>query len=466
MYSLPIGASAVAFVESSGEADISGLPVTIIIIVIMLALNALYVAAEFATVGARKSRIQTEAESGGKSAARLFKIVDDPVALDNYVATCQVGITLSSLVAGIIGQRRLTPLFEPIFGSAGQIVSIIIVLLIVTSLQVVFGELLPKTGALRYAERIAVATYPAMAVSQTLLRPLVKIFNGSAFAIMRVFRLSADHGHSHVHSRDELRTLFNESAAAGLIDVAERDMVAGVLNVEQRLVREVMTPRRRLVGVSAGESVAAALERVVETPHSRFPVWDDDSDDVLGIVHLRALYLGAQHEPEATVSSVTRKVLEVTETLSVPSLWERLDETDQHCAFVINEYGDVAGLVTIEDAVEEVFGEVRDEFDVDPDPIVIENGRVSMSGEVLVEDVNRRFGMELSTTDVDTVGGLIWHELSRKPGVGENIELSGGLGPFRVDATDGNAIDRVSFAEPVAGLATSDDASGHEEATS
>lgn len=456
MFSSPVGRSTLAFAESSGEASLSDLPVTIIIIIFMLILNALYVAAEFATVGARKSRIQSEAEAGNKSAKKLFAIVDDHVALDNYVATCQVGITLSSLVAGIIGQRRLTPLFEPIFGSAGQIFSILAVLLIVTSLQVVFGELLPKTGALRYAERIAIATYVPMAVSQTLLRPLVAIFNGSAFALMRVFRLgSGDHGHSHVHSRDELRTLFNESAAGGLIDTTERDMVEGVLNVEQRLVREIMTPRRRLVGISANESVSAALARIVETPHSRFPVWAEGSDDVLGIVHLRALYLGAQREPEALVTTVTRPVLEVTETLTVPTLWERLDDSDQHCAFVINEYGDIAGLVTIEDAVEEVFGEVRDEFDVDPDPIVIENGRVSMSGEVLIEDVNRRFDMELPTDDVDTVGGLIWHELSRMPGIGEGIDLPGGTATFRVDATDGNAIDRVSFAETTVPDATS-----------
>ncbi len=443
------GSGSFAFVESSGEADISGLPVTIVIIVFMLALNALYVAAEFATVGARKSRIQTEAEGGSKSAQRLFKIVDDHVALDNYVATCQVGITLSSLVAGIIGQRRLTPLFEPIFGSGGQIVSILVVLLIVTSLQVIFGELLPKTGALRYAERIAIATLPPMAISQTLLRPLVAIFNGSAFGLMRVFKLSADHSHGHVHSADELRKLFHESAAGGLIDSTERDMVEGVLNVEQRLVREIMTPRRRLVGVSATETVSGALRRVVETPHSRFPVWADDSDDVLGVVHLRGLYLRAQSQPDELVETAVRKVLEVTETLTVPSLWERLDETDQHCAFVINEYGDIAGMVTLEDAVEEVFGEVRDEFDVDPDPIMFDQGRVSISGEVLVEDINRHFAMNLPTDEVDTIGGLIWHELSRLPGVGEEVELTGGTAMFRVDEVDGNAIDRISFPEPV-----------------
>ena len=444
----PSSGNALAFVESSSEIGLSSLPLTIIVIVAMLLFNALYVAAEFATVGARKSRIQTEAEDGDKAARKLFEIVDDHVALDNYVATCQVGITLSSLVAGIIGQRRLTPLFEPIFGSGGQIVSVLVVLLIVTALQVIFGELLPKTGALRYAERIAIATYTPMAISQALLKPLVVVFNGSAFAIMKAFRLQADHGHVHVHSADELRMLFTESAAGGLIDVAERDMVDGVLNVEQRLVREIMTPRRRLVGISGSTTLQAALAEVVESPYSRFPVWADDSDDVLGIVHLRTLYLRSRSNPDATVSTVTRQVLEVTETLTVPSLWERLDNTDQHCAFVINEYGNVAGLVTLEDALEEVFGEVRDEFDVDPDPIVVDGGQVSMSGEVLIEDVNRRFGFDLLDEDVDTIGGLIWHKLSRLPMIGESVQLEGSPLPFVVEAVDGNAIDRISFAEP------------------
>lgn len=426
-----------------------GLLITIPIIIVMLALNALYVAAEFATVGARKSRIQADAESGSKSAKTLFKIVSDPKALDNYVATCQVGITLSSLVAGIIGQARLTPIFEPFFGSAGRIVAIIVTLAIVTSLQVVLGELLPKTAALRYPERLALATLPAMLISQTLLRPLVKIFNGSAFAIMGAFKLQADHGHVHVHSPEELRALFNESAAGGLIDAAERDMVSGVLNVEDRLVREIMTPRRRLVGVSSTETVGNALAHVVETPHSRFPVWGPDPDDVTGIVHLRGLYLGSQSNPSTSVEAITRPVLEVAETLTVPLLFERLDEADQHCALVINEYGDVAGLVTLEDALEEVFGEVRDEFDIDPDPIVLDGERVSMSGEVLIEEVNQRFKLDLADVEVDTIGGLIWHELSRIPKVGEEVSLAGSDARFRVDSIDGNAIDRISFVPPV-----------------
>ncbi len=411
----------------------------------MLALNALYVAAEFATVGSRKSRIQASAEEGNRAAGTLFKIVGDPVALDNYVAACQVGITLSSLVAGAFGQARLTPLLEPLFGSAGRAVAVLVTLLIITSLQVVLGELLPKTAALRYPERLAIATLRPMQISQMVFRPLVKIFNGSAFSIMRALGLDTEHSHAHVHSPEELAALFDESAEGGLIDAAERDMVAGVLNVEQRLVREIMTPRRRLVGVQAAAPVGTALDQVVETPHSRFPVWGTATDDVTGIVHLRDLYRSARNTPDTTVSAMTRPVLEVAETLSVPDLWRRLHDSEQHCAFVINEYGDVAGLVTLEDAIEEIFGEVRDEFDVDPDPIVEVAGRVSVAGEVLLDDLNQRYHLSLPAEDVDTIGGLVWHTLSRMPSAGEQVSLGPDGLLVQIDTVDGNAIERISF---------------------
>ncbi len=418
---------------------------TAVAIAIMLALNALYVAAEFATVGSRKSRIQALAADGNRPAAKLLKIVRDPVLLDNYVAACQVGITLSSLVAGAFGQARLTPLFEPIFGSGGRAIAVIITLLIITSLQVVLGELLPKTAALRYPERLAIATLRPMQVSEVLFRPLVTIFNGSAFAIMRRLGLNTDHGHAHVHSPEELAALFDESAAGGLIDAAERDMLAGVLNVEQRMVREIMTPRRRIVGIEATDLIGAALDHVVASQHSRFPVWGESADDVIGVVHLRELYVRAETDPTMSVASMTRPLIEVAETMPVPALWKLLSEKERHCALVIDEYGGVAGLVTLEDAIEEVFGEVRDEFDLDPDPIVIADGRVSASGEVLIVDLNQRFRLGLPTEDADTIGGLIWHQLSHLPDVGEVIELGEDEVPIRVDVVDGNAIVRVSF---------------------
>ncbi len=417
------------------------------IILVMVALNALYVAAEFATVGSRRSRVQEAAAGGNGAATRLLGILQDPAKLDNYVAACQIGITLSSLVAGAYGQAQLTPLLEPLFGSEGRAIAIVVVLALIAALQVVLGELLPKTAALRYPERLAMLTLPAMIVSQWIFRPLVTIFNGSAFALMRMVNLHVDHSHAHVHSPDELAGLFRASAAGGLIDASERDMLAGVLNVEDRLVREIMTPRRRVVTVPASATVAEALRVVAGSAHSRFPVLDA-GDEVSAIVHVRDLFVSAQSDGSASVSTVARPVLAVGEVLAVPRLWQLLGESEQHCAIVVNEYGSVAGMVTLEDALEEVFGEVQDEFDDEVEPITITDGRVSVRGDALVQVLSDRFDLGIESAEVDTVSGLLWHELGHLPAVGESVVIGAHGLVIRVDAHDGPTVGVVSFELP------------------
>jgi CBS domain containing-hemolysin-like protein len=421
--------------------------VPVIVIAVMVAFNALYVAAEFATVGSRRSRVQEAAEGGSAPAGRLLAVLSDPTRLDNYVAACQIGITLSSLVAGAYGQAQLTPLLEPLFGSAGRTVAVLVVLVLITSVQVVLGELLPKTAALRYPEQLAMATLAPMQVSQWAFRPLVAVFNGSAFGLMRALRLQVDHSHAHVHSPEELAGLYRASAAGGLIDAAERDMLAGVLNIEERLVREVMTPRRRLVTVGSSTPVGEALAALAATPHSRFPVVGPD-DDVTGIVHLRDLFAEARDRPGTLVAEVTRPLLAVPEVLTVPGLWDALREDGRHAALVVNEFGSVSGMVTLEDALEEILGEVRDEFDEEEDPITEADGRVVVRGDVLVEVLVDRFGLDLEAGRVETVGGLVWHSLGRFPEVGDHVVLEPGGLEVRVDALDGRAVARASFERP------------------
>jgi putative hemolysin len=422
--------------------------VPVLVILTMVAVNALYVAAEFATVGSRRSRVQEAAEAGNRSAVGLLAILRDPRRLDNYVAACQIGITLSSL-AGAYGQAQLTPLLRPVLGTVGgPVVATIIVLVFITALQVVLGELLPKTVALRYPERLALATLRPMQVSLLLFRPLIALFNGSAFALMRAWGLNADHSHGHVHSPEELEDLYRESAAGGLIDAAERDMVAGVLNVEDRVVREIMTTRTRLVTVPAHFTVRAALERLAGSAYSRFPVTNQDHDDVVGVVHLRTLFLAAERQPTALVSEIMRGPLIVAEVMSVPDLWRKLREAGRHSAAVVNEYGSVAGFVTLEDALEEIFGEMQDEFDQEDEPVSVLGGRVTVRGDVLVEALNSRFDLDLPTDEVDTVSGLIWHELGRLPMTGDEVRVGDGDLIFRVEAMERRAIRRVSFSLP------------------
>lgn len=424
--------------------------VPLLLIALMVAFNALYVAAEFATVGSRRSRVQEDAEAGSAAATGLLEILQDPTRLDDYVAACQIGITLSSLVAGAYGQAALTPLLEPVFGDGGRAVAVLLVLVAITSLQVVLGELLPKTAALRYPERLATATLVPMQLSQWLFRPLVAIFNGSAFTLLRVWGLQTEHSHAHVHSPEELAGLYRASAAGGLIDASERDMLAGVLNVEDRLVREIMTPRRRLTTVAADETVADALARVATTPHTRFPV-TGEGDDIVGIVGLRALFTHARREPDAAVAEIARPTLDVAEVATVPTLWQRLREDDQHCAMVVNEFGSVVGMVTLEDAIEEIFGELLDEFDREDEPITLTDGRVVARGDVLVQTLFERFELRPPDVDVDTVGGLVWHVLGRRPRVGDHVAVEPSGVTLRVDGVDETSVTRVSFDLPEGG---------------
>jgi CBS domain containing-hemolysin-like protein len=324
---------------------------------------------------------------------------------------------------------------------------VLIVLVAITATQVVLGELLPKTAALRYPEKLAMATLPPMQVSQWLFRPLVAVFNGSAFKLMKLWNLQVDHSHAHVHSPEELAGLYRASAAGGLIDASERDMLAGILNVDERLVREIMTPRPRLVTVSESMSIGDALARLAGGPHTRFPVTGDD-EDVLGIAHLRDLFVHARQDPAQPVGEVARPVVAVAEVLTVPNLWRTLREEEQHCALVVNEYGDVAGLVTLEDAIEEIFGEVHDEFDLEDEPITRADGRVSVRGDVLLSQLQDRFGIAIEVAGVDTVGGLVWHRLGRTPTPGDVVQMTPDGPEMRVDAMDMRSVTRASFAEP------------------
>ena len=438
--------------------------ITLLLILVMVGFNALYVAAEFATVGSRRSRVQETAEGGSGPAIGLLRVLQDPAKLDNYVAACQVGITLSSLVAGAYGQAQITPLLEEWFPGLGRGLAIAIVLLSVTALQVVLGELLPKTIALRYPERLAMATLKPLQFSQWILRPLVIVFNGSAFWLMRKLGLHIEHSHSHVHSPEELVGLYRASEAGGLIDSSEREMLAGAIAVSARSVREIMTPRRRLVMVDKSTPIDQALSELSTSPYSRFPV-TDGAEEIVGVVTLRDLFSANEASLAGTVADVASEAMVVGEFFEVTPLLNTFSSEGVHVAVVVNEFGTISGMVTREDAIEEILGEFNDEFDVEPDPITILGQRVSVRGDVLLEVINDRFGFAIPDDDVDTVGGYVWHHLGRLPVVGDTIPLVTAANlaaltadddpdldprptPLRVDSVDGTLVDRVSFDMP------------------
>jgi CBS domain containing-hemolysin-like protein len=441
--------------------------IVLLLILVMVGFNALYVAAEFATVGSRRSRVQENADKGSGPASGLLAILRDPLQLDSYVAACQIGITLSSLVAGAYGQAQLVPLLEERFGNASRTIAVVVVLLFITALQVVLGELLPKTVALRYPETLAIATLTPMRISQWLLRPLVAVFNGSAFTIMRWLGLNIDHSHSHVHSPTELAGLYRDSADGGLIDSDERRMLTGALSVTNRVVREIMTPRRRLVTIDASTPIADALAEFSASPYSRFPV-TENGEEIVSLVTLRDLFLANEKGTVATVGEVAEEPMVVSEVFEVPPLINAFSEQGIHVAMVVNEFGSISGMVTREDAIEEVFGEFYDEFDDEPEPITVNGSAVSVRGDVLLTILNERFGLALPADRADTVSGYIWQHLGRLPAVGDTAplvtrdkraEIGSDDGPgsvtphpsLRVDSVDGTLVERVSFTLPADG---------------
>lgn len=417
---------------------------------LMVLANALYVAAEFATVSARRSRLQELIEAGNASAKKLQSIIADRKNLDEYVAACQVGITLSSLIVGAYGQAQLAPILAPLFERLGNLqqaaaatTATLVLLVGMTALQVVLGELLPKTVALRYPERLAMITLPPMRFSLWLFRPLIHLYNGSAYAIMRKLKIQADTGHSHVHSPEELEMLFTESARGGLIDRDERNLLQGVFSLDDMNVREVMVPRVRMNALNVQQTVSSALDRARKTPHTRLPVFEGTPDRILGTVHVKDLYFAQQKNPQQPLGELVQKILILPDVLSVQDVWKQMKEHKQVMAILSDEYGGVSGLITREDIIEQLFGEVQDEFD-HQEPLFQQDGEdMLVRGDASIHTVNQQLNLQLPDEDAYTISGLVWSELEHVPVKGETLEVAGVT--LTVVAVEGKQVTRVSI---------------------
>lgn len=429
--------------------------VVTVVIVLLTAILALYVAAEFSAVSSRRTRIEELAEGGDHLAAQLLPILKDPVGLDRYIAACQIGITLSSLIAGFYGQAQLTPVVSPwlsrVFGLsslASASITSVAILIFLTAIQVVFGELLPKSVAIRFPERVALAAMLPMRWSLILLKPFIAVLNGSALWLMHRLGIHSAGEHAHVHSPEELEYLFRESARGGYIDAGEREMLENVLHIRSRTARQIMLPRTRMVTASASETPRELLTKLVASPHTRFPVIGQSSDEITGMLHLRDLFYYAQEQPEGDVMAIVKPLPLLPESVSVSELWAELRRQHIHMAVLFDEYGGVAGLVTLEDIIEEVVGELQDEFDQEVEAVrETGDGRVHLRGDLLVASVNSRFLLDLPT-ETDTIGGLVMEKLEHSPQAGEELSFAGLQ--FRVEDVVDGAVTDVSLELPPA----------------
>jgi putative hemolysin len=339
------------------------------VVLILIALNALYVAAEFAAVGARRSRLRRLAEDGNRLAARVLPVVEDARALDRYIAVSQVGITVSSLVLGAYGQAALAPRLGPILASwagmdpgAALSTAAVTVLLSLTAAQMVMGELVPKSVALQYPTQTALYTVIPMQWSMRALKWATDLLNGSGMLLLRVLGVPAT-GHRHVHSPEEIELLIAESRDGGLLEPVEQVRLHRALRLGLRTSRELMVPRDRLSALDASTPFEGVLDAAASSPYTRLPVYRESLDHVIGILHTRdVVERYVQGGPAVATRSLWRPFVEVPDTMPADKLLTFLRERRSHQAIVRDAAGRVAGLITLEDVLTELLGTVSDEF--------------------------------------------------------------------------------------------------------
>ena len=424
---------------------------------VLIFFNALYVAAEFATVASRRTRIQQMAADGNRRARALMPILTDPHKVDNYVAGCQVGITVSSIAVGIYGQNALATrlagplttmlsnqtLFDINPTVVAESVAVILVLTILTGLQVIIGELVPKSIAIQFPERVALAVVYPMIVSLKVFDLLIRLFNGSGRIILRVLRLNTDITHHQVYSPEEIEILVTGSHQVGLLDEEERQMLRNTFRLRDLTARHVMVHRTRFVSAPLDSNVETLMRLSLAEGYTRIPLYQDKIDNVQGFVHIKDIFR-LHVEGVVDVGEIVRDVLYVPETMPILDVWEALNKKGQYMAIVFDEYGSTAGLITMEDLVEEIFGELQDEFDDESALVALDkDGRLYLRGDLLVSDVNEYLDLDLPLETADTLSGLVLSELGRQPIEGDQVEFNGSA--LRVEAVADLGVAEVSI---------------------
>ncbi len=441
------------------------------VVATMIFFNALYVAAEFATVSSRRTRISQLAGQGNRMAQLLLPIMQDSKKLDTYVATCQIGITISSLVLGAYGQSviaqllvepfaRLLTLLEPTLASIGvesttgwaepaaASIAVTLVLVAITILQVIMGELFPKSVAIQYPESVALAVTVPMRITQIVIKyiGLIALFNGSGNLLLRLLGRTHKEKNGHAHSPEEIELLVTESHEQDLLSDEERRLLRNTFRLRDLTAKQVMLHRTRLIAAPLDSTVKELMQIALDAGFSRIPLYKESIDDIVGFVHVKDLFrLHNQNSEEVT--SILREVVFVPETMPVSDLWKRLNSRRKYLAVVFDEYGGTVGLITFEDLIEEIFGELQDEFDNETALIAKDkDGRIYLRADLLVSDVNEYLELQLPEENADTLGGLVFSELGRLPAVGDKVTFGDII--IRVEAMSDPGVSEVSLKLP------------------
>jgi CBS domain containing-hemolysin-like protein len=405
----------------------------------LILLNAFFVAAEYGLVTSRRTRIMELEHAGNKRARAVLRITANP---PRFIAAMQLGVTVSSLAIGALGEQVLAHKLDAVMAS---VLAVILALLIVTYLHVVLGELVPKGIALGHPERTALAVSAPVHWFFLALRPLIWLLQSSTTLILRALGLEPPGAEHEAHSEAELRMLLSSSAEQGEIEHGEQEMLYKVFDFADKEVSAVMVPRPEVVAISIALPAPEALQAVLDSPYTRYPVYRESLDDIVGVLHIRDLIV-AMHErgiAAVDIEELVRPAYMVPETKELAALLTEFRRTNQHLAVVIDEYGSMEGIVTLEDLLEEIVGEIEDEFDL-PDETVerVDADTIRIDGTFPIDDFNERFECDLPQEDYHTIAGFVFGELGRAAEPGDEVAHEGLR--FRVDAVEGQRIDRLT----------------------
>jgi CBS domain containing-hemolysin-like protein len=404
----------------------------------LILLNGYFVAAEYALVTARRTRMAELAQQGNRRARAVLQIVANP---PRFIAAMQLGVTGTSLAIGALGEQALAKVFDPVFAS---LIAFAFAFLIITFLHVVVGELVPKGVALGYSERTALAVSAPVRGFFVVFKPLIWVLQRSSEVILRALGLEPPGGEMEVYSEAELKMLLSRSREEGEIEEQEQEMLYKVFDFADKEVSAVMVPRPEVVALSVDLPPEEALAAVIESPYTRYPVYRGSIDEIVGVLHVRDLFSALVDRGIAGVQleQLLRPAHIVPETKDLAALLTEFRRTNQHLAVVVDEYGELEGIATLEDLLEEIVGEIEDEFDL-PDESVerLEDGRMRIDGTFPIDDFNEQFGTSLPIEDYHTIGGFVFGLLGRAPEPGAEAEHDGCH--FKVIDTQGSRIDRL-----------------------
>ncbi|MCW2999546.1 MAG: HlyC/CorC family transporter [Solirubrobacterales bacterium] len=419
-------------------------------VVVLVLVNGFFVAAEFALVRTRRGRIEELAEEGSAPAKRVLVLLDD---LSQYLSACQFGITLASLGIGFLGEPAIATLIEPLFGSlshgAKLGISIAIAYVLVTALHITIGEQVPKIFSIVKAEATAMRIARPLIAFNRIMRPFITALNATSNTLLRSLRIDPDTAMEEGATPEELRIMIGQARAGGQLDAGEAGMLHGVFHLHEQEARQVMTPIPAVVTVDTSEDVETALRRCISSGHTRLLVTEDENQDrVRGIVHSNSLARALMTEgPHASIEPLVVDAPIVPETKPLDDLLADLQRTRSSMAVVVDEYGRVAGIVSVEDIIEEVVGEIDDETDPAGGAIRrLANGDWFVRGHVAVTDLED-YGLHLpvDTDAYNSVGGFVFAELGRLPKRGDMVQANGFT--IRVESVRENRIEAVRIAE-------------------